>query len=450
MPNKFCVIILFWIICSLSIEAQDLFESLTSEKDSQENESSFALTGYVRGSAYGGADDFDFSNLFGEFALQGRLSGGNTLLYGDARIRNGLFFDDRQTILELKEAYAAYRDENVSFYLGNQIVSWGRTDGFNPTNNITPNDYFFLTPEPDDRLMSNFMLRSKIRFTQNTELNLIAIPVFKKSNYRYDLFDMGDEAHFVETVIPEVKLKNSSFAARMSVDLPAIGFSASYFHGYDPFYGFRVEDVQILPTVSIDYIADFYKKDAIGADFVLPVQNSIVRGEIAYNHTDDYRDNMHIPNPDLSYVFGFEHRLFEITSIFQYVGKYTFDFEELEAPTMPFPFDQDAMYQYAIDRIDYESNRFNSKVFHQQEEFNHAFMINLNRFFAYETIEAGLTGYYNITSEEYMIRPNVNWKLTDELTANAGASLMYGKDESIYDMAGKVLNGVYISLKASF
>ena len=449
MSKKYLLLSAF-AIYSLALPAQGLFESITSESETEEREGRASINGYVRGSAYGGSEDFDFSTLFGEFALQSRLSKGNTFFYGDARIRNGLFFDERLTILELKEAYAAYRGEKVSIYLGNQIVSWGRTDGFNPTNNITPNDYFFLSPDPDDQLMSNFMLRSKIRFTQNTELDLIAIPVFKKSNYRYGLFDMGEEAHFVETVMPEKKLKNSSFGVRLNTDLPAIGFSLSYFHGYDPFYGFRVENVQVSPNVSIDYIADFYKKNAVGADFALPVHNSIVRGEIAYNHTDDYRDNMHIPNPDLSYVFGFEHRLFEITSIFQYVGKFTFDFKELEAPTMPSPLDPDAMYQYAIDRIDYDSNRFNRKAFHQQAEFNHAFMISLNRFFAYETIEVGLTGYYNITSEEYMIRPNINWNLTDELTASAGASLMYGKDESIYDMAGKVLNGVYVSLRASF
>ena len=450
MSKLILLILSLSIIYCHTLSAQGLFENITSETKSDESETAVNITGYVRGAAYGGSENYDFSNLFGEIALQSRLSKGKSFLYGDLRIRNGLFFDERLTIIEVKEAYAAYRGDNLSFYLGNQIVSWGRTDGFNPTNNITPNDYFFLTPDPDDQLMSNFMLRSKIRFTPNTELDLIAIPVFKQSNYRYDLFDMGDEAQFVETIMPEMKLKNSSFAARLNTELPAIGFSVSYFHGYDPFYGFRVEDVQISPAVSIDYIADFYKKDVIGADFELPAQNLIIRGEIAYNHTDDYKENMHIPNPDLSYVFGFEHRLFEITSILQYVGKYTFDFKELEAPVMPSPFDPDAMYQYAIDRIDYESNQFNRKVFHQQEEFNHAFMISLNRFFVYETIEAGLTGYYNITSEEYIIRPNVNWKLTDELTATAGASLMYGKDESLYDMAGKVLNGVYVSLRASF
>ena len=60
--------------------------------------------------------------------------------------------------LQLKEAYAGYSGEKMDVLFGNQIVNWGRTDGFNPTNCITPSDYFFLTAEPDDQKLSNFML----------------------------------------------------------------------------------------------------------------------------------------------------------------------------------------------------------------------------------------------------------------------------------------------------
>ncbi len=449
MAKKYLLLSLFIISC-FWLPAQGLFESITSERNDNGDEGSFSLNGYVRGSAYGGSKAYDFSTLFGEFALQGRLSRGKTFFYGDVRVREGLFFDERQTIVELKEAYAAYRGENSSFYIGNQIVSWGRTDGFNPTDNITPHDYFFLTPDHDDQLMSNFIIRSRLRFTPSAELDVIAIPVYGRSNYRYDLFDIGDNAHFAEAVLPDKKLKNAGFGARMNFELPAIGFSLSYFRGYNPFYGFRVENIEISPEIDIEYVADFYKKNTLGADFALPVNNSIIRGELAYNHTKDYEQNMHIPNPDISYVAGFEKNIFDIISIVQYVGKHTLNYEKLQKPVMPEPPDPDNMMQYAIDMINYESELFNRKIFQQQEKFNHAFMVTLNRSFAYEVIDVELAGYYNITSEEYLIRPGFTWRLTDRLTAQAGASLMYGKEGSIYDLSGEILNGVFISLKASF
>jgi len=448
--SKKILLILILFISGFVSQAQGLFESITSDRDDSDDTSSFVLNGYARGSAYGGSDGYDFTTLFGEFALQGRVSRGKTFFHGDVRIREGLFFDERQTIVELKEAYAAYRGENSSFYIGNQIVSWGRTDGFNPTDNITPHDYFFLTPDHDDQLMSNFIIRSKVRFTPSAELDLIAIPVFNKSNYRYDLFDMGGNAHFSETVMPDKTLKNSGFGARMNFELPAIGFSFSYFRGYDTFYGFRVENIDILPELNIEYVADFYKKNTPGADFALPVNNSIIRGELAYNHTKDYEQNMHIPNPDISYVAGFERNIFNIISIVQYVGKYTINYEKLQKPVIPDPPDTDNMMQYAIDMINYEPELFNRKIFQQQEKFNHAVMVTLNRSFAYEVIDVELSGYYNITSKEYLIRPGFTWRLTDELIAQAGASLMYGKESSVYDMAGKILNGAYVGMKVSF
>ena len=69
----------------------------------------------------------------------------------------------------------------------------GRTEGFSPTNNITPNDYFFLSSDPNDQRLSNFMLKMNYRPAIGIGLELIAIPFYKMSRYRFDLFDMGFE-----------------------------------------------------------------------------------------------------------------------------------------------------------------------------------------------------------------------------------------------------------------
>ena len=448
LVSLMCLVII--AIHPVNSHSQGLFENLTSADEDSGSSTSFDLGGYVRGSAYGGSQAYDYSSVFGELSLQARLSRSKTFFYGDFRVREGLFFNERNTVLDLKEAYAGYQGSRASLYLGNQIVSWGRTDGFNPTDNITPKDYFFLTAEPNDQLMSNFMLRSKIAITNSAELDIIAIPLFRQSNYRYGLFDMGSEARFYPAVLPEKSFENASFGARLNFEYPFAGFSFSYFHGYDPFYGFRISDVQFFPFIRINYFPDFYKKNSFGADFEMPVSKTILRAEIAYDHTSDYEQRMHVPNPGLSYVLGVENSFFDVITIFQYIGKYTFHFAEIIPPTMPDTNDQESLMQYGIDMIFYESELFNRKIFGQQEEFNHAFMLSLNRFFAYETLNVELTAYYNITSEEFLVRPALSWKMTDELTAKIGASLMYGPENSLFDYSGNVLNGVFVSLKASF
>lgn len=430
---------------------QGLFES--SQTDSLRPAplvKTFDLNGYVRGIAYGGSRTADFANLSGEFSLKARISHGRTFLYSDARLREGIFFGEQQSVTQLKEAYAGYTGDKFAVYLGSQIVSWGRTDGFNPTNNITPNDYFYLTPEPDDQKLGNFMLRPKIRLSDQIELEAIVIPVFKPSVYRYDLFDMGGSSSFTQTLIPNAKAKNAAIAARLNVELPAAGFSVSYFHGYDPFYGFKADTILFQPSPYVIYNPAVYKKNTFGADFAIPVSQWIFRGEAAVNLTQDYLDNQQIPNPDLSYVIGIEKTISGFTAIFQYIGKYTFDFQSISEPVLTDPYNPLAQMQYAIDKINYETELFNRKIFYQQKETNHALFLSVNKLFAHDVLSAELSGYYNMTSEEYLLRPTLKWNITDALTANLGASIMKGPDMSVFEKAGKVLNGAFVGLTASF
>lgn len=434
---------------NFSLYSQGLFDSFTAEADSSQNsKTKIEFSGYVRGSAYGGSEKFDFTNTFGEFALKGKLSKQKSFLFADIRLREGLFYNNLEQQIQLKEAFAGYRGNKVDFYLGNQIVSWGKTDGFNPTNSITPNDYFFLTYEPDDQKMSNFMFRSKFRFSNSVDIELIAIPFYVPSNYRYDLFQEQAGVFYWEVESPIIEFNNSTLASRLSFELPRIGFSLSYFNGYDPFYGFSLRNFTLIP-LEINYLPTPYRKQSFGGDFAIPIKSWIVRGESAFNLTKNYEQNMHVPNPDVYYVFGIEKGFFDITAIFQYIGKYTLDFKELIAPVLG-GYTQEDFMQYGMEVIPYESTMYNRRIFNQQEQTNHALMLSLSRSFLYEEVRVELTGYYNITSEEYLVRSRIKWNITDVVTANIGAHYMFGPESSIYDMSGKVMNGVFMGLEVGF
>jgi hypothetical protein len=74
----------------------------------------------------------------------------------------------------------------------------------------------------------------------------------------------------------------------------------------------------------------------------------------------------------------------------------------------------------------------------------------VSKLFAHDVLSAELSGYYNLTSEEYLIRPTLKWNITDALSASFGASIMQGPDMSVFEKAGKVLNGAFVGLTASF
>ncbi|MEA3494864.1 MAG: hypothetical protein U9R42_02395 [Bacteroidota bacterium] len=443
------IIIVFLTFSYSLLNAQGIFEN--SLNDVEKNKTTIDFSGYVRASAFGGGEDYDYSSIFGETSIQGKFSNNNMYLFTEIELRSGLQFNKTENVIELTEAYVGYIGEKFDLLLGNQIVTWGRTDGFNPTNNITPNDYFFLTAEPDDLKLSNFLVRIKYRINSKIDLDLIAIPVYKPSVYRYDLFEMGENVSFSEPSLPDKTFENASLAARLNFEFSKIGFSASYFRGYDSYFGFDVKSIDFLSgTPIITNSATSYLKNTIGADFALPINSWILRGETAYNISKDYKKFIYTPNPNIDYVIGVEHNFWGVTTILQYIGKYNLDFNKLQLPVLDNPTDPLAQMQFAEDMIIYESTLFNRKTFYQQEESNHAVALLLSKALAYDTWNIELAGYYNITSEELMIRPKVTWKITDALATTVGGNYMKGPDNSIFAHSSPILNGVFLELKAIF
>jgi hypothetical protein len=448
--KKLLIIGIFLLNISL-VPALEIFDSSSFGQAEPEYKTSIELGGYVRGSAFGLSEDFDYSSLFGEFSLQGKLVDASAFLYADVRIRSGIQFGDEFTSFQLKEGYAGYSADRLDILLGNQIVTWGRTDGFNPTNNITPNDYFFLTAEPDDQKLSNFMLRIKYRLTSEIDLDVVGIPYYAPSVYRYDLFDMGENVKFRNVSLPEKTFKNGTVAAKLNVELSKLGFSLSYFRGYDPFAGFNVDTIDWSTGIpSITNSAAPYLKNTLGADLALPIGRWMVRGEFAYNRTEGYKNKFYVPNPDLSYVAGIENNFGGFNIIAQYIGTYTISFNELVEPELLDPTNPMSQMEYANGRILYKSAQFDRKIFYQQEKTNHALSLTVSKSLAYETWNIEMTGYYNLTSDDYMLRPKITWKITDALSASIGGSYMDGPVESLFDYSGPVLNGCFLELKASF
>jgi len=437
--------------CIITLPAQSLFQSALDSTSNTEHSNTISVNGYARGSVFGGGKTYNLASTFVELSLQTQLKKGNAFLMSDIRFRKGVLFGENDQQLQLKELYAGYRGDKLEVLLGNQIVNWGRTDGFNPTNNITPNDYFFLSANPDDQKESNFMLRLKYRFIPSIEVELVGIPFYQPSNYRYDLFSLGENVVFVNAALPAKELKNGSLGARLNFELPAIGWSLSYFRGYDPYHGFDIQSVDwSTGTPQITNIATPYVKNTLGADLAIPIQNWIVRGEFAYNRTENPVHKMYIPFADLSYVAGIERNWNGFTIIGQYIGKFTPDFLELIVPTLTDPTNPLAIMQFANEKIDYENRLFNRRIFYQQEKMNHAVALSINKSFGYDAWNAEFAAYYNFTSDEWLIRPKISWKINDTLSASLGGSYMTGPVSSLFDYSAPIMNGGFLELKVSF
>lgn len=436
----------------VNISAQSLFENAgNTPEENKKNDGGFKLEGFVRGSIFGGGETYDLTTTFAELSLQGKFESGNAFLESDIRFRKGVAFNENMPLIVLKELYAGYRGNQFDVTLGSQIITWGRAEGFNPTDNITPRDYFFLTATPDDQKKPDFLLRIKYRIIPEIELEVIGVPFFTASDYRYQLFEMGDQVRFADDILPSRTFENGTVAARLNFDFPLAGWSFSYFRGYDPFHGFDVISIDwSTGSPQITNASRPYLKSCWGADVEIPLGQLIIRGEAAYNITNRSDNEMYVPLSDVSYVAGVETGFSGFTLIGQYIGKYTTDFTQLTVPVLSEPLNPLAQMQYANAMIDYENRLFNRRIFYQQQKSNHAVALSMIKTLGYEAWEIEMTGYYNLTSKEWMVRPKINWKINDALTASFGGNYMVGGEKTLFGYASDVMNGAFVQMKVGF
>ena len=444
--------LLLFLLFTGMLHAQLFDESLQSSGSNEDNKSSVvSINGYSKTSAFLNSDIKELSHTFAEMALLLRTNTGPATLRADIRLRNGISNGSEYWQIEPKELYAGLNTKHFDLTAGYQIVSWGKTDGFNPTDNLSPKNYFFLSEDPNDQLMSNLMLRSKIRPLSNVEIELIGIPFYKSSVYHYDWFDLGDNVVFNEAIHPEKLLENSTLAAKLNLNTGYADASVSWFRGFDLFHGFAVQEIDWSGGFPLIYnAAQSYLKTSWGADIAIPLKRQIFRMEMARNITENPDDKMHIPLSDWSYVGAIEKTISGVTMIAQYIGKYVPGFTALTVPVLTDPLNPLAQMQYANAMIMYENRLFNQKIFHQQEKLNHAVSLTMSGNFAYETWNIECTAYHNFTSNEWLIRPAIKYFPIDGMQISVGANYMLGEDKSLFDYASKIMNGLFAGIKVNF
>jgi len=425
-----------------------LFATFSSQLMSQEKE----IGGWVRGSFYGGGKDYPFASLFTEASVKGSYRKDNAVLFADVRLRAGLNFGERYIVPEIKEAYAGYEGEKVTFLVGNQIINRSKTELFAPMGGITPINPFFLTCDPDDQRLSNFMVKFETILGKGVKAGVLLIPVYKESEYRFDLYNLGDGIAFQSPALPSKTLKNGSIAANLDFSFRNVDLSLTYFRGYDPDYGFKM--LSFTPTgansVSIENSAAPYLKNTVGANAEIGLGQVILRGEGAWNITEDYEQEIHIPYPSVEVAVGLETSILNTTILAEYSLKKTLEFKDLAVPQITDPTDPMAMLQYGSEMAKYEFAMLNRRIFRQQEEYNHAAGITLSRSFANDILKFDLTSLYNITSEEWLLRGAFEWRATDNLSATLGFNYLSGKEKTPYYYTKGIINAVFAQIKISF
>ena len=147
--------------------AQSIFEETLKGKSQGYNESTlktFELNGYARSVVFGGKvhkkNKAEIKSVYGEASLKLRVpKKGFGSGFAEIRFRKGNEFNEYVSELNLREAFVNTYVGSFDFSIGHQIIAWGRADGINPTDNISPKNMIIRSLDEDDKKEGNFLIR---------------------------------------------------------------------------------------------------------------------------------------------------------------------------------------------------------------------------------------------------------------------------------------------------
>ncbi len=403
----------------------------------------FEMWGNVRATLYAGKVPgeaaAEVKNAYGEAALKVRSKMGR---WGDAfaelRLRHVVDTEGRADEAAVREAYVNVYAGPVDVRLGHQIIVWGRADGNNPTDNLTPRDMRTRSPNVDDARLANFVLRTA--YSKGiVRWEALWVPVYAPSHF--PSFQLDGPISFVDPIYPDTDLSNGTGALRVNLVGESIEGSVSYLYGFATFPGLEVQDFGVKPDkLIVDITFHAYRHHVAGADFATTLGDVGLRGEAALRVPEKEDDAEYIPHPDVAYVMGLDYLLpGEVSLIAQYVGRAVLEWDEpFEAATPP----EGLVHAKTL------------LIAGQTKELSHAAMVRLQWTLLHETMAQEVAGLYNVSTEEWMARAQVTYDIADALELFLGGEVFMGPDEpgeeTLYGMIDEVQSAGFVEVRGSF
>ena len=435
--------IFLWILAPIFTEGQTLLESYVASDSSGLQT---GLNGFIRGVSYIGLtpapSKLESKSLYGEAALKMNSSfQGWGKGVAEIRARKGYEFGSDIDMFSLREGYVELYAGKFELAFGQQIIVWGKADGINPTNQITPVNTILRTPDIDDSRMGNVLLTMRYHIASAWILDALWIPLYKPSVLPWQFASLPEGTDFVEGPYPDAKIENSGLALKISLQYPGFDASLSFNTGYGLNPGITA-DMTALPSppesIPLIYTAA-YRNQIVGFDFSTTLGSVGIRGEAAYRVPDsDYNDKIEIPNPDIYYVFGMDHFFGPVHVIAQYIGRHVIDFADIRPPA-----DSLDMMRYALE----EGNRLFQM---QQAEWSHGLSLRAAVDLLYERMTAEVFGMANFTTDEYLLVPRLNYKISDGLSLCMGMEYYSGGENTLFNIVEDHFNSVFFEMKAIF
>jgi len=306
----------------------------------------------------------------------------------------------------IEKAYLRLFYDNFDLQVGYFKEVWGTGDQSHVVDPLNPFDYYdFVNNDYIDRKVSEFMCKVDVPLGLMGLLELVYVPVFTPDSSPLtgkwmpkSLQDISDALQAVppaELVRPDTRtLSDGQYAARLSWTLGGLDIAGTYYYGF-----VRAPYVEI--TASGPLPADFDKISLsydrlhiFGLDAAVVLAGFNLRGEAAYYMGEDFEgsDDLRENNHSIQYVAGFDRNLplGNLNLNVQTIGAYFIN--ESEDPTR---------------------NIVSAAL---TDSWNN------------DRIRPEVSASYGVEDEDWMIRPNLNFTLVDDMTLEIEYAIFFGDE----------------------
>jgi uncharacterized protein DUF1302 len=372
-----------------------------------------ALLENVRGSGLLRADYFESSRALddehGFFGVTAQLKVLPELATNidsklEVRITNPAIRHGGDTSGDVLEGYLTFHVERVDIRVGRQIVAWGRADGINPTDNLTPRDYTVLLPFEDDQRFGTTAVKLDSALSPELTLTFYATPFFEPSKV-----PLPSNVTVIDR-LPAQTLSNTEAAIKLNHTGERLDWSVSYFSGFS-----LLPDVRLVGGTITGPVMELHHDwiRVLGADFARNYGRFGVRGEAAYVDTADHHgDDPEVANPYFYWVLGVD-RVFldELNVNLQFFQRRTRDYQD---PTT------------LADPARRSGALLNAIIDGQRDQTSNGLTFRVSNKWYNDTLEAEIFTVVDFTRRSAFVRPLITYAFSDHWKGTVGAEIYRG------------------------
>jgi hypothetical protein len=340
-----------------------------------------------------------------------------------------LFGDRLESDTTLLEGYLTIHFARADIRIGKQIVAWGRADGINPTDNLTPHDFVILLPFEEDQRFGTTAMKIDGYLPMDLTLTLFTTPFFEPSKIPLGSPTNGQ----ITENRPDHTRSNSEVGLKLNHNGGRLDWSVSYFHGFDLLPDARMIGLSAAgPVIELRH----NRINVVGADAARNFGRYGFRTEAAYFMTRD-RDGQDptVKNPFLFYVAGIDRTFLENLNLnLQFVGRWIKNFNNPESIVDP------ALKAVAIQNAIFDN---------QQDRTSYGLTSRIGDKWLNDTLEAEVLLFINFKRTNEYIRPLVTYAFTDHVKGTVGGEIYRGPEDSFFGRL-KDNRGAFTELRYSF